>query len=213
VTDPTLDRSTDAALKRDVPVDAAVPVLRWPTLFMAFTQIALTGFGGVLPFAYRGLVERRHWLTERGFSELLAFSQILPGPTIGNMAIMFGFRHDGWRGALGAFGGMLMAPMVLVIGLGLFYASIASHPVVRHALAGMSAVAAGLVIATAVKMATGLWRSERTPAERGMAGSFATLAFAGVGLMQWPLVLVALAIAPFSIALAWWRHGKEASRG
>ncbi|CAN5238361.1 chromate transporter [soil metagenome] len=194
-------------------LDAPPAQLSALALFVAFTKISLTGFGGVLPFAYRGLVERRRWLTDREFSEHLAFAQILPGPTICNMSIMIGWRYCGLAGAIASFSGMLAAPTVLVILLGLFYASVASHPLVQHALTGMSAVAAGLVIATAVKMGLGLLRTERTAEERSSAAGFTGLAFAGVGLLQWPLIFVALGLAPFSVALAWWRQRKAESHG
>ena len=46
-------------------------------LFTAFSRIALSGFGGVLPFAYRGLVEKREWLSATEFAEFRAFSQII----------------------------------------------------------------------------------------------------------------------------------------
>jgi len=174
-----------------------------PTLFLNFTRMALMGFGGVLPFAYRMLVEKLHWLHDREFSQYLAFSQMLPGPTICNLAILVGWRFNGLSGALASFAGMLAGPMVLVILLGLAYAGMATHPVVRHALAGMSAVAAGLVIATAVKMALGLLRDERHLPAIALAVVFAAFAFIGVGLLRWPLILVALGLAPLAIAWAW----------
>jgi chromate transporter len=173
------------------------------TLFLAFSQMALMGFGGVLPFAYRTLVEKRQWLPDRDFSQYLAFSQMLPGPTICNMSILVGWRFNGLPGAIASFAGMLVGPMVVVIALGLVYASVATNPVVRQALAGMSAVAAGLVIATAVKMAIGLVKGERRPANIAIAAVFALLAFVGVGLLRWPLILVALGLAPVAIASAW----------
>jgi chromate transporter len=174
-----------------------------PTLFLAFSQMALMGFGGVMPFAYRMLVEKRRWLPDRDFSQYLAFSQMLPGPTICNMSILVGWRFNGLSGAVASFAGMLLGPMILVTVLGLIYAGVASHPVVRHALAGMSAVAAGLVVATAVKMAMGLVKSERLPAKLALAVIFAVLAFIGVGLLRWPLILVAAGLAPVAIAAAW----------
>lgn len=177
------------------------------TLFLAFSQMALMGFGGVLPFAYRMLVEKRQWLPDRDFSQYLAFSQILPGPTICNMSILVGWRFNGLAGAAASFAGMLFGPMVVVTLLGLVYASVASHPVVRHALAGMSAVAAGLVLATAVKMALGLLKSERRAPRVALAALFAALAFVGVGLLRWPLILVALGLAPVAIAAAWLQVG------
>jgi chromate transporter len=174
-----------------------------PTLFLAFSQMALMGFGGVMPFAYRMLVEKRRWLPDREFSQYLAFSQMLPGPTICNMSILVGWRFNGLSGALASFAGMLVGPTVLVTAVGLIYAGVASHPVVRHALAGMAAVAAGLVVATAVKMAIGLLKAERLPAKLARAVVFAVLAFIGVGLLRWPLILVAAGLAPVAIASAW----------
>jgi chromate transporter len=173
------------------------------TLFLVFSQMALMGFGGVLPFAYRMLVEKRGWLTDHDFSQYLAFSQMLPGPTICNMAVLVGWRFNRLSGATAAFAGMLVGPTLVVIVLGLVYTSVATHPVVRQALAGMSAVAAGLILATAVKMAIGLLKSERRLVGVALAAAFAVLAFVGVGLLRWPLILVALGLAPLAIASAW----------
>ena len=50
------------------------------------------------PVAQRALVEQHRWLTAEQFLELLSISQVLPGPNIVNMALMFGDRHFGWRG-------------------------------------------------------------------------------------------------------------------
>ena len=62
-------------------------------LFLAFTSLALHGFGGVLPWAQRTLVEQRRWLSREEFLELLAFGQLLPGPNIINLGIIVGHRH------------------------------------------------------------------------------------------------------------------------
>jgi chromate transporter len=178
-------------------------VVRWPLLLLAFAQMAMMGFGGVMPFAYRALVERRRWLRADEFAQYLAWSQMLPGPTICNMSIIVGWRYDRLAGAVAAFAGILVVPAVLVVGIGVLYASVATLPPVRHALAGMSAVAAGLVVATALKMALGLAATSRPRRRLAVAAAFAALAFAGVGLLRWPLILVAGGLAPFAIAAAW----------
>ena len=67
-------------------------------LFAAFFSIALSGFGGVLPFARRTLVDRRGWLTAAEFTETLSLCQSLPGPNVVNMSIVVGGRACGWRG-------------------------------------------------------------------------------------------------------------------
>ena len=62
------------------------------TIFLVFSKLALMGFGGVMPFAYRALVEQRKWLTAEEFAQYLASSQMLPGPTICNVSLMVGNR-------------------------------------------------------------------------------------------------------------------------
>ena len=130
-------------------------------LFLAFSQLALSGFGGVLPWAHRTLVERKGWLTQREFVDTLALGQLLPGPNIGNMAVMIGYRFAGYAGAAAAFAGLVGGPFLLMIALGLLYRSYGALPLVQHALSGMSAVAAGLVLATGLKMTGSLKRHWR----------------------------------------------------
>ena len=165
-------------------------------LFLVFSQLALSGFGGVLPWAHRMLVERKGWLTQREFVDTLALGQLLPGPNIGNMAVMIGYRYAGHAGAAAAIAGLVGGPFLLMIGVGLLYTHFGALPLVQHALSGMSAVAAGLVLATGLKMTTSLKRHWRP-------WLFMALALAGVGALRWPLLAVVGALAPFAIALAW----------
>ncbi|MBK5105518.1 MAG: chromate transporter, partial [Burkholderiales bacterium] len=105
--------------------------------------MALSGFGGVLPWAHRNLVERKGWLTQREFVDTLALSQLLPGPNIGNMAVMIGYRFAGYAGAVAAITGLVGGPFMIMIGLGMLYQAYGALPLVQQALSGMSAVAAG----------------------------------------------------------------------
>ena len=86
-------------------------------IFRAFMRLGLQGFGGVLPMAQYALVEREQWLTKTSFAELLTVAQVLPGPSVVNLCIMLGDRYFGWRGALAALTGILVAPLVIVLGL------------------------------------------------------------------------------------------------
>ena len=165
-------------------------------LFLAFSQLALSGFGGVMPWAHRTLVERKAWLTQDEFVETLALGQLLPGPNIGNMAVIIGYRFAGYGGAMAAVTGLVGGPCVLMIGVGLLYGSYGNLPQVQHALSGMSAVAAGLMLATGLKMTGSLKRHWRP-------WLFAALALVGVGVLRWPLLGVLAALAPFAIAAAW----------
>ena len=176
--------------------DPGVRNIRPFEIFLAFSQLALSGFGGVLPWAHRTLVEQKGWLTQREFVETLALGQLLPGPNIGNMAVMIGYRFAGYAGAAAAIAGLVSGPFAIMIALGLLYRSCGALPLVQHALSGMSAVAAGLVLATGLKMAGSLKRHWRP-------WLFTALALAGVGALRWPLLAVVGALAPFAVAAAW----------
>jgi chromate transporter len=168
-------------------------------LFVAFTQMALSGFGGVLPFAYRILVERRRWLSPEEFTKLLAVSQVMPGPTICNLSVIFGYRVGGVGGSAVALGGMIALPMTIVLGLGVAWHEFGAFPPVRRALAGMSAVVAGLILATAMKMS-------RAVPRHAIPISLSLLAFVGVGVIRLPLLAVIAVVGPIGILLAWREH-------
>ena len=169
-------------------------------IFLAFSGIAIIGFGGVLPFARHMMVEKRGWLSATEFNEILAFSQFLPGGNIINMGIVIGQRYRRAPGSIAAVTGLMLWPTIIVIALGGLYVRYGDNPQLHHALAGMGAAAAGLIVATAAKMATPLFQRGA-----GLALGFAASAFVGVVVLQFSLVLVLLAVAPFSIAAAWWK--------
>ena len=181
----------------DVPGEGSLKPRSLMHLFLVFSGLALRGFGGVLPWAQRVLVEERRWLSREQFIETLAFGQLLPGPNICNVAIMVGDRWFGWRGAVAALGGMLAAPMLLVLGAALLYGQVADEPVVRRALAGMGAVAGGMILATAFKLVLA-WRAHPAWLAWGV------LAFTGVALLHLKVVLVLAALVPPAIGAAWW---------
>ncbi|MBI5257527.1 MAG: chromate transporter [Burkholderiales bacterium] len=171
-------------------------------LFRVFNRLALQGFGGVLPIAHRELVEREQWMSPQQFLELLALGQVLPGPNIVNMSIIFGDRHFGLRGALAASAGLLTVPLLIVLVLMLAYQQFASQALVVGALRGMGVVAAGLVIATALKLLPTL---KKNPLGLPLGLLFGALALVMVGLLRWPMVWVVLGLGAVAMALAWRR--------
>jgi chromate transporter len=181
----------------------APPAPRSPReLFFAFNRLALQGFGGVLPVAQRELVERRRWLTKEQFVEMLSVSQVLPGPNIVNLALMIGDRAFGLRGAIAALAGMLLVPLLVVLALTALYGQFAQIPAVTGALRGMGAVAAGLIISTALKLAGALVRNPMgLPVCTALAG--ATLL--ATAWLRLPLAWVVLGLGSIGIAIAWVR--------
>ncbi len=171
-------------------------------LFWAFTWLALQGFGGVLAVAQRVLVEERQWLTPDEFAEEWAAAQVLPGPNVVNLSIMLGERYFGWRGALCAFAGILAVPTVVAVLLASVYAQFANLPAVAGALQGMSAVAAGLVAATALKLAVAF---KKHPLPLALNLGLLTAVFVGVAGWHQPLAWILLPLAALSYALTWRR--------
>jgi chromate transporter len=171
-------------------------------LFVTFFTIALSGFGGTLPFARRTLVERKAWLTPEDFTETLSLCQTLPGPNIVNMSIVVGARARGWRGSITASLGLVGAPVIIVIALGMLYSRFGGLEIVRHALVGLAASASGLIVATAARMAEPLLRSRPW-----IAAPFTLAAFVCVAILRFPLPYVLIALGPASIAAAWlWKR-------
>jgi len=181
-------------------VAPAVPTPR--QLFLGFLSIGASGFGGVLPFARRMLVERKGWLTSAEFTEVLSLGQFLPGPNICNVSVCVGRRFHGLRGALAAFGGLMLVPFLVVTALGLLYARYGHRPEVEAAFDGIAAAAAGLVVATGLKMLDAHRRD-------GLALLVVAVTFVGIALFRWPLLILLLVVAPLSVALAWWRRSRK----
>lgn len=180
------------------------PAARRPSLtevFGGFLAVSLSGFGGVLPWARRMIVERKRWMTNEEFNEDFALSQFLPGPNMVNFSVVFGTRFGGALGAVAALVGLIGPPLVIVTALAFLYERYGDNDVLGHVLAGIAAAAAGLLIAVIAKMAAPLFTKKWNSAP-----VVAILAFLGVAVMHWPLPYVFLGLAPVSIALAWFRR-------
>jgi chromate transporter len=177
------------------PTDSRQPVTKL-ALFWSFSRITLSSFGGALFWTRRELVERQRWLTDREFVEILTVGQLLPGPNVVNVTVMVGHRFAGFSGAAVALAGYLGWPCLVVIGMGLLYQHFGQLQPVQQALAGMSKVAAGLLLATVIKLAMVLPKHWRP----WLLGIFA---FAGVGIMRWPLLWVLGVLAPVAVLAVW----------
>jgi len=166
-------------------------------LFLAFAVISLSGFGGVLAWARRIMVERRRWFTAEQFNEAFALCAFLPGGNMINFAVIFGARMRGPPGALAAVAGLLGPPMILIMIVGALYAKFGELPALRRMLTGVAAAAAGLMLATVAKMARPLFKNRAV-----IAPLIALATFIAIGILHWPLPLVLLVIVPMSIAAA-----------
>src|SRR5262245_9031719 len=166
-------------------------------LFLGFLSIGARSFGGVMPWAYRVMVEERRWISAADFTETVGLCQFLPGPNIGNTSVVLGKRWFGWRGSIVGFCGLVAVPFVWVLGLAAFYADYATIPLVRAIVIGVGAAGAGLFVGTAIKLGRPL---AGKPAAWVVAmGCFLAVAVGRISL---------LAVVPVAAALAFffaWR--------
>ncbi len=170
-------------------------------LFLGFATIAACGFGGVMAWSRRIIVQQRGWLSAEEFNEQLALCQILPGGNMLNFSVMYGYRAGGTLGALAALFGLIGPPTLLMILAGILYRRYGDLPALRGVFAGLAAAAAGLLIATAAQM-IGATIKHRLRSGHVVAG----LTLVAVGVLRWPLLWVMAALMPVSIALAWWER-------
>lgn len=124
-------------------------------VFSAFLRLGLTSFGG--PIAHLGyfraeFVERRRWVDERGYGELVALSQFLPGPSSSQVGFALGLLRAGPLGALAAFTAFTLPSAVLLV-LFAFGVAWIEGPIAEGALAGLKVVAVAIVAQAVVGMA------------------------------------------------------------
>ena len=151
-------------------------------VFLVFLRLGLTSFGG--PVAHLGyfhaeFVARRRWLGERGYADLVALCQFLPGPASSQVGMALGMQRAGYRGALAAWAGFTLPSAVALI---LFALGLA-----RHGDALPPGVLHGLKVVAVAVVAQAVW---------GMAGKLCTDR-ARVSLMT----LAACAV--LSLPMAW----------
>jgi chromate transporter len=151
-------------------------------LFAGFFIVGVCGFGGVLPWARRLIVEQRKWLTPAEFTDMLGLCQFLPGGNIMNVTIALGSRFRGAAGAVAAILGLMTAPVAIVICLGAVYDQYAAYPPVRRAFVALAAAAAGFLLISAWKIAAPL-RSNM------LAVGVAVCTFAVIAVVRLPLVM------------------------
>jgi chromate transporter len=169
-------------------------------LFAGFFVVGVCGFGGVLPWAQRMIVEQRKWLTPAEFTEMLGLCQFLPGGNIMNVTIALGSRFRGIPGAVACLLGLMAAPVAIVIGLGAVYDQYAYLPAVRRMFVALSAAAAALLLATAWKIASPLQG-------RPLAIAVAACTFLVIAVLRLPLV-AAMPMLAVGSTLLLWRFGR-----
>jgi chromate transporter len=171
-------------------------------LFLGFSSVGLSGFGGVLPFARRMLVEQRKWMTAEEFNTQLGLCQFLPGPNVINLAVVVGKRYRGLAGAIVAPVGLLAGPLAIVLVLALLYDRFGSLLLAQDMLRGIAAAGCGLLFAMA-------WRMGMALKDKPVFLPFTALTVAAIAWLRWPLPSVMIAGLLLSGGVAYWRLGRR----
>jgi chromate transporter len=127
----------------------------WREVLAAFLKLGLTAFGG--PIAHIGyfrreIVERRKWLSEAAYAELVGLCQFLPGPTSSQAGFALGLMRAGPLGGLAAWIGFTM-PSALLMLLFAYTADRLSGPLGGATIHGLKLVAVPIVAQAVIGMA------------------------------------------------------------
>lgn len=121
-------------------------------IFSVFLLLGVSSFGG--PVAHLGyfrteFVERRRWMDERSYADLVALCQFLPGPASSQVGMAIGLARGGWWGSLAAWAGFTLPSAGLLISFALVLS--------QHGHWGDSGVVHGLKIAAVAVVAQAVW--------------------------------------------------------
>lgn len=172
------------------------------TVLLVFLRLGLTSFGG--PVAHLGyfraeFVERRRWLDEAAYADLIALCQFLPGPASSQVGIAIGTIRAGFLGGLAAWLGFTLPSALMMIGVA-YGVTVLGDPA--------SGWLRGLKVVVVAVVAQAVWQmAQRLCSDRLRA----TLAIAAaIILLLWPDALVQLLVIGLG-GLAGWRLLKVAS--
>jgi len=124
-------------------------------LFLTFIMIATFSFGGgygMLSFIQKELVFKHGWLTATEFTDMVAISQMTPGPIAVNSATYAGFKLAGLPGAIVSNIGLMIPAFVLVLIVGRILTKYHEHPITGGILAGLKPATVALLAASALSI-------------------------------------------------------------
>ena len=175
-----------------------------PAIFWIFLRLGCASFGG--PIAHLGylrteFVERRRWLDDRAFADLVAICQFTPGPASSKVGIALGASRAGIPGAISAWLGFTLPSALVLVAFG--YGLALMGPETLHA-----GWLHGLKIAAVAVVTQAVWSMGRQLCADRTRASFAILA--ALLVLCWHSALSQIA-AIIAGAIAGWRLLPEAA--
>ena len=180
-------------------------------LFYVFFKVGLFSFGGgyaMLPMIYHEIAVFG-LMSPREFSDLVALSQMTPGPIAVNAASYVGFRYAGLAGAMTASIGVVLPSFLLAALVLIFLSKYRSHPAVTSILGGIRPATAGMMAAAVVFLAKGSIVPEtitahgffRHPLDAVHPGSAAIFLLVLLGMRKWRIGGKTISIHPIILTI------------
>ena len=125
-------------------------------LFWTYLKIGTFTLGGgyaMLPLIQREVVDRKHWLDEEEYLNMIALAQAAPGLIAVNSAIFIGWRIGGWRGVTGAVLGAVLPSFLIILAIATIFRDWKDQPTVEAIFKGIRPAVVALIAAPLVKLA------------------------------------------------------------
>ena len=125
----------------------------------SFLKIGAFTFGGgyaMIPLIQHEVINKRKWLSEREFSDLLTLAQAAPGPISLNTAVFVGYKQRKYLGSLAAILGVVLPSFVIILVVAMFFANVRHNHWVDAAFKGMRPAVVALIVAPIVGLARGM---------------------------------------------------------
>lgn len=107
----------------------------------------------MLPLIQREVVDRKGWIDEEEFLNMIALAQAAPGIIAVNSAIFIGWRIGGWKGVVGAVLGAVLPSFVIILLIAMVFSEWKELPAVEAAFKGIRPAVVALIAAPLVKLA------------------------------------------------------------
>ena len=125
-------------------------------LFYTYLKIGTFTLGGgyaMLPLIQREVVDRKHWIDEEEFLNMIALAQAAPGLIAVNSAIFIGWRIGGWKGVCGAVLGAVLPSFCIILAIATVFSDWKELPAVEAAFKGIRPAVVALIAAPVFKLA------------------------------------------------------------
>lgn len=124
-------------------------------LFITFLRIGTFTIGGgyaMIPLIQVEVVDKRHWLDEKEFLNMLALAQAAPGVIAVNFAILIGQRIYGWRGIIATVTGAILPSFICILLLATLFRHYGHLPLLEAIFKGVRPVVVAIIAGTVIKM-------------------------------------------------------------